>query len=231
MPWLKVSSAVSKNRIPRVVSIWQAQLGGPGRVLPANRTNRLEINRGRRVFEEVGCESCHKSRMDLDSRLFVEPNPFNPEGTCSDLTTCPEYSYDMTRQGEGPFPERGPHGTSIVRAFTDLKRHNLCDDPGPDAIRHFCNETLAQGRPDQDGKPGTEFFLTRKLWDVGNSAPYGHRGDLSTITEAILAHGGEGRASRDAFEASPPADRAALVKFLKSLQAVPERNPRVIVQN
>ena len=31
----------------------------------------------------------------------------------------------------------------------------------------------------------TEEFLTRKLWDVGSSDPYGHRGDLTTMTEAI----------------------------------------------
>ena len=89
-------------------------------------------------------------------------------------------------EGERPRLRRGRHGTAIVRAYTDLKRHNLCDDPAdPDPIRYFCNEQLAQGRPDQDGRPGTEFFLTRKLWDVGNTAPYGHRGDVSTIWEAI----------------------------------------------
>ncbi len=110
----------------------------------------------------------------------------------------------------------------MVHAYTDLKRHNLFVDEGPGAIRWFCNEQLAQGRPNQDGKPGAEFFLTRKLWDVGNTAPYGHRGDLSTITEAILAHGGEGRAARDAFEGSALDDQRALVAFLKTLQIVPQ---------
>jgi CxxC motif-containing protein (DUF1111 family) len=63
--------------------------------------------------------------------------------------------------------------------------------------------------------------MTRKLWDVGNSAPYGHRGDLTTITEAILVHGGEARDSRDRFAALPTADQAAVVEFLKSLQVLP----------
>ena len=45
---------------------------------------------------------------------------------------------------------------------------------------------------------------------------------VSTITEAILFHGGEGRASRDAFEAASEYDRTALVTFLKSLQIVPD---------
>lgn len=208
------------------VTIWQAQLGVPGRVIPRDHDERHRVEHGEQVFEAVGCSSCHVPEMPLESRLFVEPNPFNPPGTCSDPSVCPEYSYDMTREGEGPLLERGPKDTALVRAYTDLKRHDLCDDE----IRHFCNEQLAQGRPDQDGRPGTEFFITRKLWDVGSSAPYGHRGDLSTITEAILAHGGEARASRDAFVASSQNDQAAVVKFLKTLQVVPEGKRRQIVR-
>jgi hypothetical protein len=142
---------------------------------------------------------------------------------------CPEYDFDMTRNGEGPLLERAQYGKAIVRAYTDLKRHNLCDPEtklGP--IRFFCNERFAQGRPNQDGRPGEEFFLTRRLWDVGNSAPYGHRGDLTTITEAILVHGGEARASRDAFVAALEEEQFAIVKFLKTLQVLPAGSPRVI---
>ena len=201
------------------ISIFQAQLGTPVMVRPDTKEERQQVRRGVQVFEDIGCASCHTPEMVLDTRYFVEPNPYNPPGTCAGAADgCPEYAFDMTKQGEGPRLEKGPHGTAIVRAYTDLKRHNLCDDPGPDAIRWFCNEQLAQGRADQDGKPGTEYFLTRKLWDVGNTAPYGHRGDLSTITEAILMHGGEARASRDAFASIPVDDQAAVVTFLKALQ-------------
>ena len=77
---------------------------------------------------------------------------------------------------------------------------------------------------------GSEFFITRKLWDVGNSAPYGHRGDLTTITEAILAHGGEARASRDQFTALDFDDQAAVVKFLKTLQVLPAGSPRILIE-
>jgi cytochrome c peroxidase len=208
------------------ISVWQAQLATPTQVKPKGKKARAQVEHGEQVFADVGCTSCHVSEMVLNSRDFVEPNPYNPPGTCNNQGDyeglCPEYSFDMTKQGDGPRLEKGPDGTAFVRAYTDLKRHNLCDDPGPGAIRWFCNEQLAQGRPDQDGKPGAEFFLTRKLWDVGNTAPYGHRGDISTITEAILLHGGEGRASRDAFAASSVADQKAVVAFLKTLQIVPE---------
>lgn len=205
------------------VSIWQAQLSTPTQIMPKKLEDRMIVKKGEKVFDDAGCTSCHMPEMVLNGRDFVEPNPFNPPGTCASAADgCPDFSFDMTKTGDKPRLEKGPNGTAIVRAYTDLKRHNLCDEPGPGAIRWFCNEQLAQGRADQDGKPGTEFFLTRKLWDVGNSAPYGHRGDVSTITEAILLHGGEGRASRDAFEASSADEQKALVSFLKTLQIVPQ---------
>ncbi len=210
------------------ISIWQAQLSTPTQVLPKKRADREMVRHGERVFDDIGCTSCHRAKLVLNTHYFVEPNPFNPPGTCASAADgCPNYSFDMTKVGDKPRLEKGPKGTAIVRAYTDLKRHNLCDDPGPGAIRFFCNEQLAQGRPDQDGKPGTEFFLTRKLWDVGNTAPYGHRGDISTITEAILFHGGEGRASRDAFATSSTRNQKALVSFLKTLQIVPQRAARL----
>ncbi|MCK5325676.1 MAG: hypothetical protein KAJ57_06700 [Woeseiaceae bacterium] len=202
-------------------TLFQAQLSVPRQVWPQDPRARRDAHRGQGLCATAGCTGCHKPALYLDSRFFVEPNPFNPAGTCADPSVCSPVSYDMTRFGEMPRLDRSRGGGAVVRAYTDLKRHNLCDDEnGPDAVRHYCNEQLSQGRPEQDGRPGAEFFLTRKLWDVGNSAPYGHRGDLTTITEAILAHGGEARSSRDAFTTLPTADQAAIVRFLKSLQVV-----------
>lgn len=205
-------------------SIYQAQLSTPVQVMPKKWRDRRIVESGERLFGQVGCTGCHMSEMVLSSRDFVEPNPFNPPGTCGDAAGgCADYSFDMTRQGDKPRLKRGQQGTAIVRAYTDLKRHNLCDDPGDvDPIRFFCNELLAQGRADQDGKPGAEFFLTRKLWDVGNTAPYGHRGDVSTIFEAILLHGGEGRVARDQYTNLSDADQRAIVAFLKTLRIVPQ---------
>lgn len=210
-------------------TIFQAALGTPGQRLPAARNERRAVARGEAAFARIGCAACHVPAMRLNSRVFSEPNPLNPPGNFSD--TSQTVSFNMTEQGEGPLLEKAPGAGAIVRAYTDLKRHNLCDDPGdPDPIRFFCNERRAQGRPDQDGKPGAEFFITRKLWDVGNSAPYGHRGDLPTITEAILAHGGEARAARDAFVLLPAKRQEEIVKFLKTLQVLPSGSPPVVIE-
>ena len=84
-------------------------------------------------------------------------------------------------------------------------------------------------RPEEDGRPGAEFFISRKLWDVGNSAPYGHRGDLTTIAEAILMHAGQARPARDVFTGLPIEDQEAVVNFLKTLQVLPANAPRVMV--
>jgi mono/diheme cytochrome c family protein len=210
-------------------TIYQAALAIPGRLLPANREDRRSINQGEQLFSQIGCASCHVPQMILNSQNFVEPNPHNPSGTFSDATLS--FSFDLTKQGEKPRLEKAIGGGAIVRAYTDLKRHNLCDDPStPNAIRFLCNEKLAQARPAQDGRPGTEFFITRKLWDVGNSAPYGHRGDLTTITDAILVHGGEARATRDAFVALSTQDQESIVKFLKTLQVLPEGSSLVVIE-
>ena len=209
-------------------TLFQAALGVPGRMLPADPAERDEVARGEAIFSEIGCAACHVPEMRLESRIYVEPNPLNPPGAFADPGQS--YAFDLTRDGERPRLERAPGGGAIVRAYTDLKRHNLCDDAGtPGAIRFFCNERLAQGRPDQEGKPGAEFFITRKLWDVGNSGPWGHRGDLTTITEAILAHGGEARAARDAFAGCLPEDQRAVVRFLKTLRVLPPGSPPVMI--
>ena len=129
--------------------------------------------------------------------------------------------FDMTTDGEQPRIESTDDGGAIVRAYTDLKRHNLCDAQD----QFFCNEKVAQ--------PGIALntFLTRKLWDAGNGGPYGHRGDLSTLTDAIGHHAGEARPSRNSFMGLSTYRQAAVIRSLKSLQVLPAGSPRVIVGN
>jgi cytochrome c peroxidase len=59
--------------------------------------------------------------------------------------------------------------------------------------------------------------MTRNLWGVGSTAPYLHDGRATTLTEAIIEHGGEAAASRNAFLARTHDDQAALIAFLNNL--------------
>lgn len=77
----------------------------------------------------------------------------------------------------------------------------------PDHARH-CSPS---------GFVDTNVFMTTELWGVGSTAPFGHRNDMTTMDQAIRAHGGDSRASRDAYVAAAPAERSAIIAFLKSL--------------
>ena len=64
-------------------------------------------------------------------------------------------------------------------------------------------------------------FLTRPLWGVGSTAPYGHDGRSITLDDVILRHGGESQASRNAYARLPGPLSDALQKFLNSLVLFP----------
>lgn len=200
-------------------TIYQAALNVPGQVLPDDPAALRAVIRGERSFETVGCADCHTPSLKLNTAEFSEPNPYNPAGNLTPGSGVTPYAYDMTEFGQLPRHEKAPDGGIHVRAYTDLKRHNLCDAE----VQHFCNEQVVQGGI------STNLFLTRKLWDVGNSAPYGHKGDLTTITEAIMAHGGEARDSRLAFEALSTNRQAEVIEFLKSLQILEPGTPSLVV--
>lgn len=200
-------------------TLWQAVLGTPGQVIPNNAKVARAIIRGERLFGRIGCADCHTPELELNSPVFSEPNPFNPPGNLQVSEVVRPYTVDLTSQGAAPFLEKTRSGKAVVRAYTDLKRHNLCDDD----YNHYCNEKVVQA-----GVP-TNMFLTRKLWDVGNSAPYGHRGDLTTLTAAIYYHGGEARDSRDAFFSMEQSKQDEVIEFLKSLQVLPPGTKDLVV--
>jgi Di-haem oxidoreductase, putative peroxidase len=201
-------------------TIFQAAMNIPGRVIPSDPARQAAARSGESLFSEIGCAECHRPTLPLESSLFSEPNPFNPPGNLRPQDVRRPIVFDLTSDIPSPRLERGENGkrAAVVRAYTDLKRHVICDEMDP----FFCNERVVQS-----GVP-TNQFITRKLWDVGNTAPYGHRGDLTTITEAILHHAGEARPQRERFAALPEESRSEIVGFLKQLQVLPNGAPREI---
>ena len=88
-----------------------------------------------------------------------------------------------------------------VLAFTDLLLHDIGS----------LGDRIEQGQA-----TGTE-FRTAPLWGVSASGPYLHDGRARTLEDAISAHDGEARVARDRFLALLPAERDALVAYLRSL--------------
>ncbi|MEO5912988.1 MAG: di-heme oxidoredictase family protein [Luteolibacter sp.] len=96
----------------------------------------------------------------------------------------------------------------VIHPYTDLLLHDM-----------------GAGLADNMGEgsaTGSE-WRTPALWNIGLTSgvsggeAYLHDGRARNLEEAILWHGGEAEASKQAFVGMPAADRAALVAFLKSL--------------
>ncbi|MDP6517239.1 MAG: di-heme oxidoredictase family protein [Alphaproteobacteria bacterium] len=93
--------------------------------------------------------------------------------------------------------------------------------PYTDLLLHDMGEGLADGRPDFEAS-GRE-WRTPPLWGIGLVQRVNlhqfflHDGRARGFMEAVLWHGGEAEAAREAVLAMPKADRDALIAFLGSL--------------
>jgi CxxC motif-containing protein (DUF1111 family) len=93
--------------------------------------------------------------------------------------------------------------------------------PYTDLLLHDMGPALADHRP--EGVADGQEWRTPPLWGIGltegvNGHTYFlHDGRARNLTEAILWHGGEAQAARDAFAALSKGDRDAVLAFLDSL--------------
>jgi CxxC motif-containing protein (DUF1111 family) len=94
------------------------------------------------------------------------------------------------------------------RAFTDLLLHDMGDD-------------LADGRP--DFLAGPRDWRTPPLWGIGLSEQVNgsthllHDGRARTVLEAILWHGGEGKAAKDTFSNMTSEERESVIAFVNAI--------------
>ena len=93
--------------------------------------------------------------------------------------------------------------------------------PYTDMLLHDMGAGLADNRP--ESRATGQEWRTAPLWGIGltetvsGHTNFLHDGRARDLTEAILWHGGEGEASRNAVLALPKPDRDALIAFLESL--------------
>ena len=210
------------------VTLFQAQLPPPGRVIPNDPEVEAAVLNGEQKMVEIGCTECHIAQLPLDEQgwLFVEPNPFNPEGNLQP-GDAPDYVLDLSSDElEQPRLKPQPGGAVMVPAFTDFKLHDITsgpDDPNCEALDML----------EPPGSPGFFSgncrFLTRKLWGVANEPPYFHHGQYTTLRRAIEAHRGEAQASYDAWTALSGYDQDSIIEALKTLQVLPSGTTSLIV--
>ncbi len=88
-----------------------------------------------------------------------------------------------------------------IRAYTDLLLHDMGYGPGD-----VCTPQAAPGE-----------YRTAPLWGLRHRTTFLHGGRATTVREAIQAHGGEGAASRGAFEALQSDAQERILRFLSGL--------------
>ena len=221
-----------KNEMTRAditaVSVYQAVLAVPGRVIPRDPEIERAVMLGERVFESIGCATCHISRLPLDRQgwIYSEPNPFNPAtnlrtGETRDLKV--DLSSSLL-----PSPRLSPDasGTVWVEAFTDFKLHNICEPGEGEPL------DMNQSQWSKRFTEGNCRFLTKRLWGAANEPPFFHHGLFTTLRQSVLAHSGEARETRQAFQKLSATQQDALIEFLKTLQVLPPgTRDRVVDEN
>jgi hypothetical protein len=185
---------------------------------PGHDIKNSATDHGRALFAKTGCAQCHVADLTInhDRRVADVETVYDPvnagctqDGFCffNSLFATASTLYQDVNDGSG-FPDlKLPLENSFVvqDIFTDFKRHDLG--------QNFYERNW-------DGSMRT-LFLTRALWGVGTTGPYGHDGRSSTLNDVILRHGGEAKAARDAFAALKPNDSSALMTFLNALVLFP----------
>ncbi|MBV8878926.1 MAG: hypothetical protein JO332_03070 [Planctomycetaceae bacterium] len=202
------------------------ELASLGLIPALSAAEASAIQRGAEAFRTAQCATCHIPSLTLENPIFSEPSrnplfrdarfPAGQDPVARGLDPANPITMDLTKDHPdnvlldsagnvvkrfGDFEKDG-NGRTIVRLFGDLKRHDM-------------GAGLAES-VDEVGT-GASVWMTRNLWGCGTTAPYLHDGRATTLTEAILEHGGEGAASRAAFLALPDASKKDLISFLNNL--------------
>lgn len=198
---------VSRGQISALVA-FQATLPAPTRKTGLPDVWQEAADQGESLFSDIGCAACHRPALPLESLVFHDPGPYDTAGTLRQSDVSTPLELDLGTLDWVRVLPRDDQGRVLVPLFGDLKRHRIADA----ANDTFGNELLAQRFVARD------VFITSELWGIGSTAPYGHRGDLTTLHEVVLAHGGEASDSRKAYAALAGTDQQAIIAFLRSLE-------------
>lgn len=185
---------------------------------------RADILKGKDLFNQVQCASCHVPTLYLDDSIFSEPSqsathrdtlfPNGDSPASHGLTPANAITFDLAADMPdniitlpngnvvhlGNF-KKDSYGRTSVDIYSDLKRHDL-------------GYEIAES-VDEEGT-GASVFITQPLWGAGSTAPYMHDGRSPTITDAVMNHGGDAATSRSLFKQLSPTYKQALVAYVEN---------------
>jgi CxxC motif-containing protein (DUF1111 family) len=158
--------------------------------VPARRD--YAIATGENLFGQIGCVGCHRATMTTSAH--------HPLAELRNQTIRPYTDLLLHDMGPGLADNFG-EGTASGAEWRTAPLWGL---------GHSVSVMLA------DQKANDAVSLRRNADDI-NRIGFLHDGRARTIAEAILWHGGEGLASRQAYERLSGVDKEEILKFLNSL--------------
>lgn len=218
------------------VTIYMAALERPTSLLELadlglhdlTKDERTRIERGQERMVQAQCTSCHIPSLPIETARFSEPSavpgfaedtlPDGSDAMAQGLYAQAPLWFDLTADQPnnriaqsdgtvvqlGSFPKRGKTGAELSW-YSDFRRHDM----GPD----LADPVDAFGF-------GASVWPTRSLAGVGSTGPWLHNGHATTLRDAIVAHGGEAMASKQAFLAMDAPEQEELIAFLENLVIV-----------
>jgi hypothetical protein len=204
-----------------------------------SKAERKQILRGQDRFQSTGCAVCHAPTLTVNNVIFREPSrsrdyrdsvfPAGQQPLAAGLDPAFPVSFDITRDQPdniirdnrgriiarlGSFETDG-RGHALINLYSDLKRHDL-GAPVAEPVDETASPVPTVPGQFQGGI-GTSVFLTRPLWGAGSTSPYMQDGNSTTLTEAIMRHGGEAADSRARFQQLSDASKDDLIAFINNL--------------
>lgn len=205
--------AGSINLLHQTVNAMLQDMGLTTDIFPRDLLNRQTGN-----FAEDGVADPEISSSILNSVVFYLKTlrePLRRDETAPEVVA-----------GEALFGSIGCAGCHLPTLRTGvsdlLQLSNVAFHPYTDLLLHDMGTELDDGYT--EGRALTAEWRTTPLWGLGLSADFQggqaffmHDGRALTLTEAIGLHGGEGSASRTAFQALSAEDKDRVLAFLRSL--------------
>ncbi len=179
---------------------------------PLSSGQRAAIDRGRTLFTQIGCATCHVPQLTLNNPTFSEPSqnaafrdgdtfPAGQSTKTEGVDPANPITFDLTKDQPdniihdaggnviarlGSF-KKDSQGRTIVELFGDLKRHRM----GPrlaEPVNEIAGDDVTPIPLNPANRHTPDTFLTENLWGVGSTAPYLHDGRATTLSEAIIEH-------------------------------------------
>ena len=184
------------------ITIFQATLDFSDNVFSSNKEIKDAQLKGKEIFNNIGCASCHMPTLPLESLMFVEPGPFNTENSTTLAES--ENTFVVNLEDYVSKLDKDENGNYLIPLWSDLKRHDM-------------GSKLDNERPLQKGVP-TNYWLTKKLWGFYSEPPFLHHGRANLLNDVIEMHQGDAKISSDAYFELESNEQEYLIEFLKSFK-------------